>query len=218
MGPQIVWKILSDGNWVMMSNGCEKLSDELWVMSDEWWKLKDEKWLAKQALNLSLSHFLCFSRSTVPHQSPLTSTSIFPLSTPNLDRRCLISPVIISSDKTDLCLVGKRPLSLFLSHDRSTPVTNTSIFPLSTPNLDSRYLASPIIISLIRKHPKSSLRCFQPQCRKFSYRFQLWLCKKVSPHSFSFYFLNFLFTYVSFFLFSFFQKNWHIHSSRGKRD
>ena len=46
-GPQIVWKILSDGNWVMMPNGCENLSDELWVMSDEWWKLSDEKWLAK---------------------------------------------------------------------------------------------------------------------------------------------------------------------------
>ena len=38
MGPQIVWKILSDGNWVMMSNGCEKLSDELWVIEIEWSK------------------------------------------------------------------------------------------------------------------------------------------------------------------------------------
>ena len=35
MGPQIMWKILSDGNWVMMPNKCEKLSDKLWVMSDE---------------------------------------------------------------------------------------------------------------------------------------------------------------------------------------
>ena len=38
MGPQIVWKILSDGNWVMMPNGCKKLSDEWWVMKIEWWK------------------------------------------------------------------------------------------------------------------------------------------------------------------------------------
>ena len=37
---------------MMMPNGCEKLSDEWWVMSDEWWKLSDEKWLAKQALSL----------------------------------------------------------------------------------------------------------------------------------------------------------------------
>ena len=35
MGPQIVWKILSDENWMMMSNGCEKLSDEWWMMNDE---------------------------------------------------------------------------------------------------------------------------------------------------------------------------------------
>ena len=58
MGPQIVWKILSDGNWVMMPNECEKLSDEWWVMnyewwvmSDEWWKLSDGKSEAKQALS-----------------------------------------------------------------------------------------------------------------------------------------------------------------------
>ena len=44
MGPQIVWKILSDGNWVMMPNECEKLSDELWVMSDEWWVMSDGNW------------------------------------------------------------------------------------------------------------------------------------------------------------------------------
>ena len=105
--------------------------------------------LQNKKFNLSLSHSLCFSRSTVPHQSPLTSSSIFPLSTPNLDRHCLISLVIISSDKIDLCLVGKHHLSLFLSHYRSTPITSSSIFPLSTPNLDSRYLASPIIIGLI---------------------------------------------------------------------
>ena len=78
--------------------------------------------LQNKKFNLSLSHSLYFSRSTVPHQSPLTSSSIF---------------------------------------------------PLSTPNLDSRYLASPIIIGLIRKRPKSSLRCFQPRRRKFSRRFQL---------------------------------------------
>ena len=47
MDPQIVWKILSDGNWVTMPNGCEKLSDEWWVMSDEWWKLSDKKNEAK---------------------------------------------------------------------------------------------------------------------------------------------------------------------------
>ena len=40
MGPQIVWKILSDGNWVMMPNRCEKLSDEWWVMSNECWVMK----------------------------------------------------------------------------------------------------------------------------------------------------------------------------------
>ena len=50
MGLQIVWKILSDGNWVMMPKGCEKLSDEWWVMSDEWWKLSDQKNEAKQPL------------------------------------------------------------------------------------------------------------------------------------------------------------------------
>ena len=40
LAKQIVWKILSDGNWVMMPNKCEKLSDE-------WWKLSDEKSEAK---------------------------------------------------------------------------------------------------------------------------------------------------------------------------
>ena len=45
MDPQIVWKILSDGNWVMMSNGCEKLSDEWWVISDELWVMSDESWV-----------------------------------------------------------------------------------------------------------------------------------------------------------------------------
>ena len=129
--------------------------------------------LQNKKFNLSFSHSLCFSRSTVPHQSPLTSSSIFPLSTPNLNSCCLISPVIISSDKTDLCLVEKRHLSLFLSHYRSTPITSTSIFPLSTSNLDNRYRASPIIIGLIGKRPKSSLHCFQPRRRKFSCRFQL---------------------------------------------
>ena len=129
--------------------------------------------LQNKKFNLSFSHSLCFSRSTVPHQSPLTSSSIFPLSTPNLDSHYLVSPVIISSDKIDLCLLGKRPFSLFLLHHRSTPVTSTSIFSLSTPNLDNYYLASPIIIGLIGKHPKSSLRCFQPRRRKFSRRFQL---------------------------------------------
>ena len=43
--PQIVWKILSDGNWVMMPNGCEKLSDK-------WWKLSDQKNEAKQPLRI----------------------------------------------------------------------------------------------------------------------------------------------------------------------
>ena len=50
MSPQIVWKILSYGNWVMMPNGCEKLSDKWWVMSYEWWKLSDQKNEAKQPL------------------------------------------------------------------------------------------------------------------------------------------------------------------------
>ena len=59
--PQIVWKIVSDGNWVMKANECEKLSDkwwvisdELWVISDEWWKLSDQILLAKQTLNSSI--------------------------------------------------------------------------------------------------------------------------------------------------------------------
>ena len=43
MGPQIVWKILNDENWVMMPNGCENLSDELWVMSDKNWVIKKMK-------------------------------------------------------------------------------------------------------------------------------------------------------------------------------
>ena len=115
----------------------------------------------KKISSFSLTLSLCFSRSTEPPQSPLTSTSIFPLSTQNLDSRCLVSLVIISSDETDLCLVGKRPLTLFLSHHCSTPVSSTSIFPLSTPNLGSRYLASPIIISLVGKSPKSS-KVFAP--------------------------------------------------------
>ena len=67
MGSQIVWKILSYGNWVMMPNGCEKLSDEWWVMSDgNWggvwigkfdnsilWFLSDKLWKLK-------THFMCF--------------------------------------------------------------------------------------------------------------------------------------------------------------
>ena len=40
-----MWKILSDGNWVMMPNVCEKLSDE-------WWKLSDGKSKAKQTLKV----------------------------------------------------------------------------------------------------------------------------------------------------------------------
>ena len=60
-------KILSDRNWVMKANGCEKLSDEWWVMSDDWWVMSDDWWvmeiewrklsdqilLAKQALSFS---------------------------------------------------------------------------------------------------------------------------------------------------------------------
>ena len=46
IGPQTVWKILSDGNWVMMPNECEKLSDGWWVMIDEWWVMEIE-WLKK---------------------------------------------------------------------------------------------------------------------------------------------------------------------------
>ena len=53
MGPQIVWKILSDGNWVMMPNECENLSNKWWVMSDEWWKLSDQKNESKQPLSAS---------------------------------------------------------------------------------------------------------------------------------------------------------------------
>ena len=50
MGPQIVGKILSDGNWVIIPNGCEKLSDEWWVMSYELWVMSDQKSEAKQPL------------------------------------------------------------------------------------------------------------------------------------------------------------------------
>ena len=46
MDSQIVWKILSDGNWVMMLNRCEKLSDEWWKLSDEWWV--DGNWVIKK--------------------------------------------------------------------------------------------------------------------------------------------------------------------------
>ena len=56
MGIQIVWKILSDGNWVMMPKGYEKLSDEWWMMSDEWWKLSDQKNEAKQPLSIQTSN------------------------------------------------------------------------------------------------------------------------------------------------------------------
>ena len=52
---QIVWKILSDGKWVMVPNRCEKLSDEWWVMEIEWQKLSDEKNSSKQPLNFQIS-------------------------------------------------------------------------------------------------------------------------------------------------------------------
>ena len=45
-----MWKILSDGNWVMMPNVCEKLSDE-------WWKLSDKKNEAKQPLSFWKSEY-----------------------------------------------------------------------------------------------------------------------------------------------------------------
>ena len=48
MSPQIVWKILSYGNWVMMPNGCEKLSDKRWIMSYEWWMMSDGNWVIKK--------------------------------------------------------------------------------------------------------------------------------------------------------------------------
>ena len=47
MGPQIVWKILSDRNWVMMPNGCKKLSDEWWKLSDQNWVMSDGNWVIK---------------------------------------------------------------------------------------------------------------------------------------------------------------------------
>ena len=53
MSSQIVWKILSDGNWVMMPNGCEKLSDE-------WWKLSDQKNESKQPLSIILKIWIGF--------------------------------------------------------------------------------------------------------------------------------------------------------------
>ena len=110
---------------------------------------------------------LCFSCTS-------TSTSHqhlhLPFLNPNLNNRYLASPIIINSDETDLSLVGKRPLSLFLSHHHRTLVIKTSIFPRSTPNLDSHNLASPTIISsnetdlcLVEKRPKLSLCCFQPR-------------------------------------------------------
>ena len=46
-GPQIVWKILSDGKWVMVPNRCEKLSNEWWMMSYEWWVMSDGNWVMK---------------------------------------------------------------------------------------------------------------------------------------------------------------------------
>ena len=64
MRPQIVWKILSDGNWVMMPNGYEKLSDEWWVTSYEWWVMKiesNQKNEAKQRRKVSLQPFFQFS-------------------------------------------------------------------------------------------------------------------------------------------------------------
>ena len=56
--PQIVWKILSDENWVMMPNKCENLSNEWWVMNDELWKLSDKKTEAKQPLSLHENLYL----------------------------------------------------------------------------------------------------------------------------------------------------------------
>ena len=50
LGPQIVWKILSDDNWVMVPNGCSIL--KWWVMSDEWRKLSGEKYASKHGLKV----------------------------------------------------------------------------------------------------------------------------------------------------------------------
>ena len=50
----------------MKANGCEKLSDEWWVikyewwvMSDEWWKLSDGNWVMV---------FCCPNRLSIPEQ------------------------------------------------------------------------------------------------------------------------------------------------------
>ena len=43
--PQTVWKILSDGKWVMVSNECGIL--KWWVISEEWWVMSDEWWVTE---------------------------------------------------------------------------------------------------------------------------------------------------------------------------
>ena len=98
--------------------------------------------------------------------------------------------------------------------------TGTSIFPLSTPNLDSHCLALPITNSdetnlcLIRKCPKLSLHCLQPQRWMvffffFCYFQLLTLQQGFLPLFFHFIFWNF---YLHMCLFFPPQKNWHIHS------
>ena len=95
---------------------------------------------------------------------------------------------------------SKSHLSLSLSPPYHT---GTSIFPLSTPNLDSHCLALPIItnsdetnLCLIRKCPKLSLHCLQPWCWKDFFIFFLLLstpdfATRFLPLFFHFIFWNF---------------------------
>ena len=105
---------------------------------------------------------------------------------------------------------SKSHLSLSLSLSPPNH-TGTSIFSLSTPNLDSHCLALPIItnsdetnLCLIRKCPKLSLHCLQPWCRKFFFCcFQLQTLQERFLLSF-FFILFSIYICVFFFLFFFF--------------
>ena len=131
--------------------------------------------LQNKKFHLSLTHTLCFSR---------TNTSILPSQLQTLTAttyHCRSSSV-----PTRLTFVSsENAFFLFLSHHRSTPITSTSIFPLSTPNLDSHYLASPIIISSDKTDLVSlenAQNCLSVvsnhNAESFLAAFISWLCKK----------------------------------------
>ena len=87
--------------WDVCTHCLASLSD---ITSSENAKFHYPTTLPFPILQNSKSH-LSLSLSPPYH----TGTSIFPLSTPNLDSCCLALPIITNSDETDLCLIRKCP-------------------------------------------------------------------------------------------------------------